>query len=58
MNKFKVGDKIVRVACDWSDMPIFSEWVVSSVPNDVEVQVCRNIVTGKQIGRASCRERV
>ena len=40
MNKFKVGDKIVRVACDWSDMPIFSEWVVSSVPNDVEVQVC------------------
>ena len=39
MNKFKVGDKIVRVACSWSDMPIFSEWVVSSVPNDVEVQV-------------------
>ena len=40
VNKFKVGDKIVRVACDWPDMPIFSEWVVSSVPNDLEVQVC------------------
>ena len=39
MNKFKVGDKIIRVACSWDDMPIFSEWVVSSVPNDVEVQV-------------------
>ena len=40
MNKFKVGDKIVRVACSWYDMPIFSEWVVSSVPNDVEVELC------------------
>ena len=39
MNKFKVGDMIVRVACDWSDMPIDSVWEVSSITNDEEIQV-------------------
>lgn len=40
VNKFKVGDKIVRVTCGCSDMPINSVWVVSSVQDDVEVELC------------------
>lgn len=39
MNKFKVGDKIVRVQCPWSDMPLESVRDVSSVTNEEEMQV-------------------
>jgi hypothetical protein len=38
-NKFKVGDKIIRVDCDWSDMPLGSVWVVSAITNEAEIQV-------------------
>ena len=40
MNKFKVGDKIVRAKYAYADMPLCSVWVVSSAPNDVEVELC------------------
>lgn len=39
MNKFKVGDKIVRVDYAWDDMPLDSVWVVSSITNEEEIQV-------------------
>ena len=38
-NKFKVGDKIVRVSAAWSEMPLGSVWEVSSVINSKEIQV-------------------
>lgn len=39
VNKFKVGDKIVRVSAAWSEMPLGSVWKVSSVINSKEIQV-------------------
>ena len=39
MNKFKVGDKIIRVDYAWDDMPLDSVWVVSSITNEEEIQV-------------------
>ncbi len=38
-NKFKVGDKIIRVDCAWGDMPLESVWVVSAIANDAEIHV-------------------
>lgn len=39
MNKFKVGDKIIRVNYAWADMPLDSVLVVSSITNEEEIQV-------------------
>lgn len=33
MNKFKVGDKVRRIACNVDDMTIGSVWVVSDIDN-------------------------
>jgi hypothetical protein len=39
VNKFKVGDKIIRVSEGWSDMPLDSVWVVEYVMNNEEIRV-------------------
>ena len=39
VNKFKVGDEVVRVSNGWLDMMIGSVWVVDSVINGEEIRV-------------------
>lgn len=39
VNKFKVGDKVVRVSAAWAEMPLGSVWKVSSVVNSKEIRV-------------------
>ena len=39
LNKFKVGDKVVRVFYGWLDMPLGSVWEVASITNSEEIRV-------------------
>jgi len=39
VNKFKVGDKVVRVFYGWLDMPLGSVWEVASITNSEELRV-------------------
>ena len=39
VNKFKVGDKVVRVFYGWLDMPLGSVWEVASITNSEEIRV-------------------
>ena len=39
LNKFKVGDKVVRVFYGWLDMPLGSVWEVASITSSEEIRL-------------------